>query len=975
MSGAGSEGSAVPPLAGAAPGRLSGRPPTRSVSTRFTAALIGVVTLLLVAFAAVVIAVNVRQIDAELNDLLDDASGLAQVSLAVPLWNLDTDTLTSFAEALLLRDALVFVEILSEGQAVAARSRPDFEGRSFADFARSSGFRVKSADIAYQGKRIGAVRLAVSREGVGTAVLWNAAGILALTLVSIAAITATSVAITRRYVARPLAALQKSAGLIAGGNLDAPIDTTHQDEIGHLARDLDAMRSSLRALIAERRRNEERLEDANRTLEQRVEERTRALQARTQELTRTVEELRALGEVSRAVSSTLDLETVLTIIVAHAVQLTGTDGGGIYEYDARTDTFHLRATHQMDAELIEALRAHPPRLGEGTVGRAAALRTPVQIADLHEDTSYEPRLREMFARHGFRARLAVPLVREDQIVGALVVRRRAPGPFSPELTALLQTFATQSVVAIHNARLFREIEDKSHQLAVASQHKSQFLANMSHELRTPMNAIIGVGEMLLEDARALGRDDEIEPLERILRAARHLLALINDILDLSKIEAGKMMLYPESFAVAPLVEEVAGTVRSLAEKNGNALEVECGSDVGTMRADLTRVRQALLNLASNAVKFTEKGRVRITARRVRDGAGEAIVFEVADTGIGMTPEQVARLFQDFTQADASTTRRYGGTGLGLAISRRFCRMMGGDITVESAPGRGSTFTIRLPAAVEAAWIQRTGVEATAARPRAAAREARLVLVIDDDPTVRELMSRYLEREGFAVLTAASGVEGLARAREHHPRAITLDVMMPDLDGWDVLAALKGDPTLADIPVILVTIVDERQRGYALGAAEYMVKPIDRERLASLLLSLCGSPGHVLVVDDDDHARSVLRKALAGEGFEVDEAPHGRAALAWLARNRPDAIVLDLVMPEMDGFELVDELRRRPEWRDIPVVVVTAMDLSDADRRRLNGAVERVISKSGQSAADLLRGLGAALAECVRRPRRPGPSAP
>ncbi|HET6381196.1 MAG TPA: histidine kinase dimerization/phospho-acceptor domain-containing protein, partial [candidate division Zixibacteria bacterium] len=561
MSGAGSDGSAVPALAGAAPGRPSGRPPTRSVSTRFTAALVGVVTLLLVAFAAIVIAVRVRQIDADLNDLLDDASGLAQVSLAVPLWNLDTDTLTSFAQALLLRDALVFVEILSEGQSVVARSRPDFEGQSFADFARSSGFRVRSADIAYQGKRIGAVRLAVSREGVGAAVLWNAAGILALTLVSIAAITATSVAITRRYVARPLAALQKSAGLIAGGNLDAPIDTTHQDEIGHLARDLDAMRGSLRALIAERRRNEERLADANRTLEQRVEERTRALQARTQELTRTVEELRALGEVSRAVSSTLDLETVLTIIVAHAVQLTGTDGGGIYEYDARTDTFHLRATYQMDAELIEALRAHPPRLGEGTVGRAAALRAPVQIADLHEDTSYEPRLREVFARYGFRARLAVPLVREDQIVGALVVRRRAPGPFSPELTDLLQTFATQSVVAIHNARLFREIEDKSRQLAVASQHKSQFLANMSHELRTPMNAIIGVGEMLLEDARALGRDDEIEPLERILRAARHLLALINDILDLSKIEAGKMMLYPESFAVAPLVEEVAGTVR------------------------------------------------------------------------------------------------------------------------------------------------------------------------------------------------------------------------------------------------------------------------------------------------------------------------------------------------------------------------------------------------------------------------------
>jgi signal transduction histidine kinase/CheY-like chemotaxis protein len=1131
--------------------RASGAPTTRtgSVSKRFTAAFIGVVTVLLVVFAAVVIGANVRKINADLDDLLDDAARLARVTVPVPLWNLDSDTLSSFADALLLREPLEFVEIVSEGQSVAAKSRDGTAHPLFSAYTGSAAYVVKTADIVYQGKKIGAIRLAASRGGLWQAVAWSAGGILALTVLITGAISWTSIAITRRYIARPLEALQASAGLIASGNLEAPIDTTQQDEIGHLARDLDAMRGSLQRLIDERRRNEERLAEANRTLEQRVEERTGALQAKTRELTRTVDELRALSEVGRAVSSTLDLETVLTVIVARAVQITGTDGGAIYEYDPGTGTFHLRATHQMDPEVIEALQAHPPRLGEGTVGRAAASRMPVQIADVDEDPSYGDRLRQVFNRHGYRARLAVPLVREDQIVGALVVRRRAPGDFSPELTELLQTFATQSIMAIQNARFFREsqaksrelerlsqdmeqlyrlstamqeplslreqlgrvletatrlglldriylwavspdgerlvnlagagfeaeeakafegfeiplaqagamarafrdgrpllfdddhplppelrlpdrhlipairtsrflvipmiargetvgilagdnkpsgrpiapgtvqllhtfashaavavanarlfeaLEEKSRELEVAGRHKSQFLANMSHELRTPMNAIIGVGELLLEDARALGREADVEPLERILRAARHLLALINDILDLSKIEAGRMDLLVESFSVAALVEDVAATVRPMADRNDNRLRVDCDPAVGAMRADATRVRQALLNLASNAVKFTERGEVTIAAARRLDAGGEEIVLRVTDTGIGMTGEQVARLFQEFTQADASTTRRYGGTGLGLAISRRLCRIMGGDITVESEPGRGSTFTIRLPAAAEAAEPETTRADAAARARPGGVDDGGRVLVIDDDPTVREVMTRYLESQGFRVDAAASGVAGLARARAARPAAITLDIMMPDLDGWTVLAALKGDPSLADIPVILVTIVDEKQRGYALGAAEYMVKPIDRVRLAAVVRRLCGSGGRVLVVDDDGDTRALLRQALAGEGWAVAEAAHGRAALDRLAEAPADAIVLDLMMPEMDGFELVAELRSRPEWRAIPILVVTALDLSPADRRRLNGPVERDIRKSGHSGSDLLQEVGAAVAACVRR---------
>jgi signal transduction histidine kinase/DNA-binding response OmpR family regulator len=700
------------------------------------------------------------------------------------------------------------------------------------------------------------------------------------------------------------------------------------------------------------------------------------LQARTAALTRSVGELRALGEIGQAVSSTLDLETVLTTIVSRANELSGADAGAMFEYDEAAEEFLLRATHDLEREAVAALRQAPLRKGEGAVGRVAVTRGPVQIPDILDEAAYRGRLRDVLVRAGYRALLAVPLLREEHILGGLVVNRKAPGEFPAGVVDLLTAFATQSALAIQNARLFREIEDKGRQLEIASRHKSQFLANMSHELRTPLNAIIGVTEMLLEDARAFGPEEQIEPHERILRAGRHLLALINDILDLSKIEAGKMELHLESFAVATLVEEVVTTIRPLAARNGNEVVVECASDPGTMRADATRLRQALLNLATNASKFTEGGRVTVAVARRPDDGREWITFAVSDTGIGITAEQMGRLFEEFTQADASTTRKYGGTGLGLAISRRLCRMMGGDITVESVPGEGSTFTMRLPAEVRAAEDSGGAgiVEAASDTPRKApAREGRRVLVIDDDPTVRELMERFLSREGFSVVTAANGLEGLRRAREVRPAAITLDVLMPDLDGWTVLAALKGDPGLADIPVVFVTILDEKTRGYSLGASDYLVKPVDRERLAQVLRRLCGDPvsGRILVVEDDETTRAVIRHALEGEGWSITQAENGRVALARLADTRPDAILLDLMMPEMDGFEFLTSLRREAAWRDIPVLVLTAKDLTDEDRRRLGGEVERVVQKGACGRDELLREVGRLLAASVERRSRPG----
>ena len=484
----------------------------------------------------------------------------------------------------------------------------------------------------------------------------------------------------------------------------------------------------------------------------------------------------------------------------------------------------------------------------------------------------------------------------------------------------------------------------------ANRTKSAFLANMSHELRTPMNAILGYSEMLIEEAEDLGQESFIPDLKKIHGAGKHLLALINDILDLSKIEAGKMTVFPEKFDIAAMVNEVVATIQPLVQKKNNRLEVICPADSGTMRTDLTKVRQTLFNLLSNASKFTENGALKLEVCRSAEPDGTWIVFAVSDTGIGMTPAQMGKLFQAFSQADASTTRKFGGTGLGLAISRKFCQMLGGDITVRSEPGKGSTFSARLPA--EAPEPKLEPVETV--KP-VEANHKPVVLVIDDDAVVLDLMSRFLAKEGFTVRTADNGKEGIELAKSIRPAAITLDVMMPGMDGWAVLSALKADPETAGIPIIMVTINDNKEMGFALGAADYLSKPVDWGRLAGLIKHFgAGDSRQVLVVEDEAGAREMIERALKKDGWAVASAENGRVALDKISASRPSLILLDLMMPEMDGFEFLNRLRHNPAWQNIPVIVLTAKDLTADERRRLNGQVQDVLQKGAYAKEQLLR---------------------
>jgi adenylate cyclase len=605
-----------------------------------------------------------------------------------------------------------------------------------------------------------------------------------------------------------------------------------------------------------------------------------------------------------------------------------------------------------------------------------------------EGTKFEDFLRTAYARGMFPDRETSvdrwiePLLRHRQLPQGTRERPLADGRW---LQVSERRTQDGGLVAVYTditeaKRREAQLGELVDSLAIARDHamdatrtKSKFLASMSHELRTPLNAVIGITEMLQEDAARMGLREFEEPLYRIHRAGTHLLALINDVLDISKIEAGKLQLHLEQVALEPLIQDAALTIRALAAKNRNQLLISCADHLGSMRTDATRLRQIVLNLLSNACKFTEDGTVTLQAAREQENDDDWLRIVVVDTGIGMTADQLSRLFQEFSQADSSTTRRYGGTGLGLAITKKLCQMMNGAIEVDSSPGKGTRFTVRLPIGGSS-----PGMEANSAATRSpyppTSGENGVALVIDDDATVRDMLTKFLVQEGFDPITAKDGEEGIRIAYDRKPAVITLDVMMPGLDGWSVLQRLKSDPAVAAIPVVMLTILDDQNKGYALGAAEYLTKPIDRQRLHEVLAKYARADqrGHVLVVEDDKSTQEMLRRILVSDGWRVSVARNGRTALSLVDRDAIDVILLDLIMPEMDGFEFIEELPRRMEPHPLPpIVVITAADLTEEDRGRLNGAVERVLSKGTFERHALLAQLRSVLAQHARA-REGGP---
>jgi signal transduction histidine kinase/CheY-like chemotaxis protein len=493
----------------------------------------------------------------------------------------------------------------------------------------------------------------------------------------------------------------------------------------------------------------------------------------------------------------------------------------------------------------------------------------------------------------------------------------------------------------------------------ASKVKSSFLASMSHELRTPLNAIIGYSELLAEDATDRGDDAATDDLGKIQAAGKHLLGLINDILDLSKIEAGKMELYIERIGLPALASEVRTIIEPLIAKNGNRLVIDLPEDIGSLSTDITKLKQCLINLLSNATKFTQNGDVGLRVSR-QSGDGAMVKFEITDTGIGMTEEQIGKLFEAFTQADSSTTRNFGGTGLGLNITKHFVEMLGGSISVSSTPGKGSAFTVFLPdrvleesAPLAAREIDLSGLQLS--------KTAINVLIVDDDNAVHDVLGATLGKEGYNLWHARDGAEALEIMRKTPPDIVTLDVMMPKVDGWSVLGIMKSDPELEHIPVIMLTIVDDRNLGFSLGASEIMTKPIDRNRLIALLRKFAPAGSQdvvVMIVDDEPDVRHLVKQTMKGLGITMAEAGNGAEALQFLAAHPPPALILlDLMMPQMDGFELIERIRAIDALSDVPVVVLTAKDLTEAERTFLAERTLLVLSKSAQPIST----LGAALA--------------
>ncbi len=667
-------------------------------------------------------------------------------------------------------------------------------------------------------------------------------------------------------------------------------------------------------------------------------------------------ELAAVNNVASALASELDLSALIQLVGEQTRSTFAADIAYVALLDEETGMIHFPYTY--GEELA------PIKYGQGLTSRVIQSNQPLLI-----NQGLEEQLLEIgAARIGAQSLsyLGVPIVLGGKAVGVLSVQSASKeGMFGEADACLLSTIATSVGTALQNARLYAEAKRARAEAEQANAAKSTFLANMSHELRTPLNAIIGFTRIVRRKAEGALPEKQIENLDKVLISAEHLLSLINTVLDIAKIEAGRMDVQAANFRIAALIDLCATTAQPLL-RPGVAIHKQIDEDLNLVYSDQEKIKQIILNLLSNAAKFTHAGRITLSASREDSNT---LRISVADTGIGISAKALPRIFKEFQQADNSTTRQYGGTGLGLSISRNLAHLLGGDLTVESEPGVGSTFTLTIPLQhrkaappPERAYPSQTSrTEPTPDQERAASNAAgltrKLILVIDDDPDALYLLQENLDPQEFELIASRNGLDGLRLARSHKPHAVLLDVLMPGMDGWQVLHDLKNDPQTSRIPVILLTIVDKKALGFSLGASAYLLKPLDpaevREALNQVTGGTAQSQKKVLVIDDDPHIADMLRQSLPETDFRLDSALDGLAGLEAVKASRPDIILLDLIMPRLDGFGVIECLRADPDTCDLPVIVLTGKDLTVEESQRLNESVGLVMKKQGRAGDQLV----------------------
>jgi signal transduction histidine kinase/CheY-like chemotaxis protein len=742
-----------------------------------------------------------------------------------------------------------------------------------------------------------------------------------------------------RRLTDPIRRLAEATHLIAAGQRSIAVEDDSHDEIGQLAQSFNDMAVSL-------------------------EQNETALQRKVVETT-------TLYEVGQEIIARIDLEPTLNLIVERAHTLLQADTSLLELCHPGSDTLTVQAYSGTVTEAILGARIEP---GQGLGGRVVASGEPILVGDYPVEYADSPFLQSV-QEADLRSWLGVPLKARDRVIGVLFVVSHSPQKFHEEDRQLLSALGDQAAIAIENARLYeqvrqhaaelelkveertQELQEANNKLEQASRHKSEFLANMSHELRTPMNAIIGFSRLVMRRTQELIPARQTENLEKILASAEHLLGLINDILDLSKIEAGHVDILPADCDLELLVGACLRTVEPMVKSEHVRLEKVIDRDLPMLFTDEDKLKQILMNLLSNAVKFTEAGAVTVTARR-HDGE---VRIAVADTGIGIPEEALGRIFDEFSQADSSTTRQYGGTGLGLSISRHLAQLMGGDITVQSTVGAGSTFTVTLPLRYAPTQTARSPMTTPPPEERAAQPgSSNVLLAIDDDPNMLYLLQENLSEAGYQVVGIERSEESLQKARDLKPFAIILDILMPHKDGWQVLHELKADLTTRDIPIIVLSIVDQKDLGYRLGAVDYLLKPFDRETILTALARISPHRGRLLVVDDDPQVVDLVRQLLDDQSYEIKSASDGEEALEEIARQRPDVVLLDLLMPRMDGFGVIEALRHDPRYQDIPVVVLTAKALTPEEKTSLQQHVLKIVQKRGLERDALIQELRTAL---------------